>query len=203
MNDPLWIRGYRLAFALLALLAVIRKYYVDRDTVANWLSKFTIESNAVAAGWGEGIYSADWTAATYDRLNALGRRALGREHAVILVATFLSGDERQRAADTARAAGVPFVLVETVCDAAEVGRRLAARQARSGSASDASMEIYRAQRAAMIASPPAIPAGTLAITIDTGAKGPVSLDPALTALADARLITPAIPSDSPLFPAKG
>lgn len=49
MNQPLWVRAYRIAFGVLALVAVVRKYYVDGDTVANWLSKFTMESNAFTA----------------------------------------------------------------------------------------------------------------------------------------------------------
>src|SRR5690348_11839502 len=49
MNQPLWVRAYRIAFGLLAIVAVIRKYFLDGDTVANWLSKFTIEGNALAA----------------------------------------------------------------------------------------------------------------------------------------------------------
>lgn len=171
---------------------------VASDAVRKELAGVT---GSAAAAWGEGIYSADWTAATYARLYEHARAALANDHAVILDATFLKGDERQRAAETARGAGVPFVLVETVCDEAEVLRRLAARQASGRSASDASLQIYRSQREAMAAAPPPVPAGAIAITVDTSGSGPVSLDPALIALANADLVTPAIPVDQPLFAA--
>lgn len=49
MKQPLWIRAYRLAAALLAIVAVLRKYDRDGDAFVNWLSKFTIESNVLAA----------------------------------------------------------------------------------------------------------------------------------------------------------
>lgn len=171
--------------------------YVASDVVRKELAGV---QGAAASSWGGGIYGPDWTVATYARLNDLGQAVTAGGRAVILDATFLDGGTRQRAAATARAAGVPFVLIETTCDDVEVMRRLIARQASGGSVSDASVEIYRRQHAALLADPPPVPAGTIAITIDTSAAGPVPLDPALTALAESNLITPAIPADRPLFP---
>lgn len=169
---------------------------VASDVVRKELAGIT---GSAAASWGEGIYTAEWTAATYTRLYDHAREAIARGQPVILDATFLDGDERARAAATARESGVPFVLVETVCDEDEVTRRLSARQASGGSPSDASLEIYRGQRAALRAAPPPVPAGTIAVTIDTSGQEPVSLDPALTALL-AGQITPAIPANRTLLP---
>ena len=49
MNEPLWVRTYRLAFAVLAIVAVIRKYFLDDDPLGNYLSAFTTQSNVIAA----------------------------------------------------------------------------------------------------------------------------------------------------------
>jgi hypothetical protein len=49
MNEPLWIRSYRIAFALLALAAVIRRATYDDEGFINYLSKFTYQSNTFAA----------------------------------------------------------------------------------------------------------------------------------------------------------
>lgn len=71
MNQPLWVRAYRIAFGLLGLVAVVRKYDVDGDTVANWLSKFTIEGNTLAALalLGGGVLSASvLTSPAWERL---------------------------------------------------------------------------------------------------------------------------------------
>lgn len=48
MNQPLWIRAYRLLFGLLALVAVIAKYFHGDDTVGNWISTFTVQGNILA-----------------------------------------------------------------------------------------------------------------------------------------------------------
>ncbi len=47
MDQPLWIRSYRVAFALLAFAALVGKYVHDTDGLARYLSKFTIQSNAI------------------------------------------------------------------------------------------------------------------------------------------------------------
>ena len=48
MDQPLWIRSYRVAFAVLAFVALVGKYVHDTDSLTRYLSKFTIQSNAVA-----------------------------------------------------------------------------------------------------------------------------------------------------------
>ena len=49
MNEPLWIRAYRVAFALLALAAVIRRFWFDDEGTMNYFSKFTYHTNTFAA----------------------------------------------------------------------------------------------------------------------------------------------------------
>ena len=47
MDQPLWVRSYRIAFAVLAFAALVGKYVHDTDGPARYLSKFTIQSNAI------------------------------------------------------------------------------------------------------------------------------------------------------------
>lgn len=138
---------------------------------------------AAPAAWGEGIYRAEWSRTTYDRLFALAAEHLAAGAPVLLDAAFLSSEQRAAAAEVARRAGVRFLLVETVCDAATVEARLAARAARGDSPSDATTEIFRHQRAMAAAAPPAVPIGAWHIQIDTGGQPPVALDPVYALLA--------------------
>lgn len=48
MDQPLWIRTYRVVFAVLAFAALVGKYVHDTDGLIRYLSKFTIQSNAIA-----------------------------------------------------------------------------------------------------------------------------------------------------------
>jgi predicted kinase len=124
-----------------------------------------------------------------------GEAAIRGGRMVILDATFLEAARREQAAAVARHCGVPLVLVETECDEDVVADRLAARQARGESRSDATIDTYRRQRAAHRESPPTVPDGTIEITIDTTPSGPASLDPAFLALLDARVVQARISDD--------
>jgi aminoglycoside phosphotransferase family enzyme/predicted kinase len=150
-------------------------------------------SGGAAAGWGEGIYRPELTEATYARLFALARTRLNEGIPVVLDAAFLDAEQRMAAAAAAQATGVPFALVETICDEATVAARLAARAARGDSPSDATWETYQQQRAALAAAPPGIPPGAIAVTIDTGVPPSLVLEPAIAALAKADMIRPEIP----------
>jgi len=49
MNEPLWVRAYRVAFALLAVVTLIAKYFRDDDPWHIYASKFSYQTNAFAA----------------------------------------------------------------------------------------------------------------------------------------------------------
>lgn len=49
MHEPLWIRVYRVAFAILAIVALVGKYYRDDDPWNIYLSKFSYQTNAFLA----------------------------------------------------------------------------------------------------------------------------------------------------------
>jgi uncharacterized protein len=178
-----------------ALAQALGAEYVASDVVRKELASTTASA---AAAWGEGIYTGQWTDATYGQLMERGERVLRDSRVALLDATFLDAERREQAAASARKCGVPFVLVETVCEESVVVERLVARQARGDSRSDASVDTYRRQRAAHLESPPAVPSGTIAITVDTTPSGPSSLDPAFTALEDAGLVEARIRDDGVL-----
>jgi predicted kinase len=155
-----------------------------------------------AAAWGEGVYRADWTAATYERIFSLAEARLAARAPVVLDATFLTTEQRAGAAAVASKTGARLALVETVCDEATVAARLAARAEGGDSPSDATMATHTRQRAAVSAAPPAVQAGTVAIQVDTAGAMPVSLDAVFAALAREGIVLPVVPT-SPLSVLEG
>lgn len=131
------------------------------------------------ADWGQGIYGAEWTARTYDRLCELARARLLTGQGVVVDATFLDSEQRERFAEEAATAGVPAMLVETVCSPDTATARIRARTAQGGSNSDAHEAIYLRQRQMLTERPLGIPAGTVGVTIDTNDDQPGRLDPLL------------------------
>jgi len=160
------------------------------DRVRKDLARATGET---AADWGAGIYTQDWTDLTYRRLHEQAAAELTAGRPVILDATYLETSRRDDAAAIGVRAGVPVLLVETVCDEGAVAARLAARAARHDSPSDATLDAYRRQREASCRPPPGVPAGAIAIAVDTTDQGPGLLDPVFAALAAAGAIVARVP----------
>jgi predicted kinase len=152
-----------------------------------------IEGPAPAA-WGEGIYRPEWTGATYDRLFALAEAGLRAGTPVILDAAFLTIEQRTGAAAAAARASSQLMLVETVCDEETVVARLAARAVQADSPSDATLSIFRRQRASVKAVSPQVPDGTLAIQIDTTSGTVGILDAVFAGLVNARIVAPVVPA---------
>ncbi len=94
------------------------------------------------AGWGQGIYSADFTAATYKALAEEAARALREGGGVIIDATYRDDAERMRLRNAARLVGVPIVFVECALGDEQVRQRLAARAQQPDAVSDATWETY-------------------------------------------------------------
>jgi hypothetical protein len=88
---------------------------------------------------------------------------------------------------------VPLVLVETVCEEEAAVGRILMRARRGDSRSDATVEVYRRQRAAALASPPPVPSGAVHVLVETDAGGPVDLDPVLAALRGKAIIAARVP----------
>jgi predicted kinase len=141
------------------------------------------------AAWHEGIYRPEWTRATYDRRAGMP---------VVLDAAFLDAEQRAGAAAVAARTQARLVLVETRCDEETVAARLAARAARGGSPSDATLSTFRHQLAALRAAPPMVPAGAVTVRVDTTAAAPGMLDVVFGALTDEGIVHPSVPA-APVF----
>jgi uncharacterized protein len=139
------------------------------------------KAGPASTAWEQGLYAPERVEATYEHLIELATQTLAAGRTAILDATFLEGKRRERLAAVSRSAGVPLVLVETVCDEEAAVERILMRAKRGDSRSDATVEVYRRQRAAALASPPPVPSGAVHVLVDTDAGGPVDLDPVLAA----------------------
>ncbi|MCA9860925.1 MAG: AAA family ATPase [Thermomicrobiales bacterium] len=150
-------------------------------------------TTSAAAEWHQGIYAADWTERTYDRLLALATAELKRKRTAVVDATFLDNDQRERFAAAARERGIPVAIVWTELDDEVARQRLERRARERNDPSDASMQIREHQQKLLRDIPLRIPEGALAATVDTGVDGPASLDPLLTVLDAAGSIGALLP----------
>jgi len=98
------------------------------------------------AGFGEGIYSAEWNRRTYDTLFERADAALRHGQSVILDATFSRRSDRARARELAGAFGARTVVVECTLPEAVALERLEARQRKGTALSDGRPEVYRQQQ---------------------------------------------------------
>jgi len=119
-----------------------------------------------SAGQGEGIYAADASQRTYERLLALAGVSLDAGFPTIVDATFLRAHERDVFRRFAQARGLPFAILHCRADPALLRRRVAARHAGRGDASDADLAVLERQLVAHDALRDDERA--LAIEIDTG-----------------------------------
>lgn len=104
-----------------------------------------------------GLYSADLTRLTYDKMFAEAEPMLAEAAPVIIDASFIRREERLKAKELANRTNADFILIECTLDEDEVKRRLAARLER-GAVSDGRWEIFDAQKQrfqAVVEVPPA------------------------------------------------
>ncbi len=94
-----------------------------------------------------GIYSREMTELTYAEMLLQAAPFLSRNKPVIVDASYLSREMRQRARRFAEQAGVPFLAVECVANEALVRERLQRRRSAVWSPSDGRWEVYQAQLA--------------------------------------------------------
>lgn len=152
----------------------------------------------LAKARGEDIYTPEWTRRTYDRMIGEGRSSAGAGMAAILDGTFLDQTLRDQAASAARAAGVPFVLLQVTCDDDVARQRVEARLRDPRRISDADVGIYLRQRERFRENPPNVPDGTVHIVVDSTSGGPELLDETLHALIGAGVVVPGITDDGEL-----
>jgi len=93
------------------------------------------------------LYSADVSAATYQRLNELASVVLRAGLPVVIDATYLKLAQRQSAAQIAEAIGSPFLIIDCAAPKAVIEGWLAQRRAQNQDPSDATMEVIEMQLA--------------------------------------------------------
>ncbi|MFC5695066.1 AAA family ATPase [Pseudomonas sp. GCM10022186] len=103
------------------------------------------EQNADAQGLQSGIYNAQASAATYQRLNQLAGAALHAGFPVVIDATFLKHEQRSAARKVAERTGAPFLILDCHAPETVIEGWLAQRNAEGRDPSDATMEVVRAQ----------------------------------------------------------
>ena len=97
--------------------------------------------------FGQGIYAPGMSRDTYDTMVSQARDHLARGRSVVLDATFRSTQDRQRAVDAARSAGVETWIVECTAPVEVIRRRVKQRQREGSSVSDARWELFHQQQA--------------------------------------------------------
>ncbi|HAS05056.1 MAG TPA: hypothetical protein DCR71_04830 [Dehalococcoidia bacterium] len=95
-----------------------------------------------------GIYSAEFSQKTYDKLFAEAEKALKDGDSVIIDASFIKAADRKSAKKLAEDSGVKFFLIECKLDDETARKRLARRMDES-SVSDGRWEVYLAQKQKM------------------------------------------------------
>lgn len=120
-------------------------------------------------GFGEGIYSAEATAATYSTLIERAGKLLSSGRSVILDATFSRARHIRDARAGAEAAGALFCVVECVLDQDLTRRRIEQRAGagRDDEFSDATWEVYLKQKEFFE------PYGPPHLTVDTDAESEI------------------------------
>ncbi|AYF90099.1 hypothetical protein D6Z43_24230 [Pseudomonas sp. DY-1] len=103
------------------------------------------EQQSGAQGLQDGIYNADASQATYERLNELARAILHAGFPVVMDATFLKRDQRKAARQVAEETGTPFLILHCHAPEAVIEAWLEQRQTEGNDPSDATMDVVRAQ----------------------------------------------------------
>jgi len=94
---------------------------------------------------GQGLYTSEASARTYQRLFELADALLTAGHPVLVDATFLKRAHREPFRGLAFRRGVPFILLECSASADTLRKRVAARRERGDDAAEADVEVLERQ----------------------------------------------------------
>lgn len=125
-----------------ALPAVRLRSDVVRKQLAGMSARERSES-----GLDEGIYSADFSQATYGRLLELAKRIVDAGFMAIVDATFLIAGQREPFQALAEALGIPFVILHCQLPAEELKRRIVQREQEGADPSEAGIIVLERQMA--------------------------------------------------------
>lgn len=118
------------------------------DVERKRLAGMAAEERPTDEGHARRIYSATMNGRVYDRLATLAATVLRAGTSVVIDATCNARADRDRISAVGRQAGVPIAWLELDVPTEFVLARVAARQAAGTDASDASLDVVRAQLAA-------------------------------------------------------
>jgi hypothetical protein len=93
------------------------------------------------------LYSSAMSRQTFDRLATLAARIVAAGYAVIVDATFLHRDSRQRFYRLAQQLQLPFAIIDCLAPTPELHRRLQERERRGNDASEAGVRVMLSQQA--------------------------------------------------------
>lgn len=96
-------------------------------------------------GFGEGIYTEEFSRRTYDLLLERCIQSLREGKAVVADASFMRKADRDRFRDTARHLGIPLLILHVHCAEATARLRLDRRQARGRDPSEGRRELFAPQ----------------------------------------------------------
>ena len=126
------------------LLQTLRAIRIRSDVERKRLAGLHAEA-ASHSPVGGGLYSADRSAATYERLAMLARTVLQAGHTVIVDAAFLRRRDRVRLAEVAASLHVRWIVLDIDVPERVLRQRVAARAAAGGDPSEATLDVLIAQ----------------------------------------------------------
>ena len=98
-----------------------------------------------ASAIGSGIYTAAAGMRTYDQLARLARHGIDAGYPVIIDATFLGREQRERFRQLAATTGVPFVILACTASQDTLRQRILMRQAADSDPSEAGIAVLESQ----------------------------------------------------------
>jgi aminoglycoside phosphotransferase family enzyme/predicted kinase len=107
---------------------------------------FGLEALQRSAAQASDIYTPEATRRTFLRLREAAAQALAAGYPVIVDGAFLRAEERERFHALARALGLPFCILSCRADAAQLHRRVRAREAAGNDPSEADGKVIRRQQ---------------------------------------------------------
>lgn len=102
-----------------------------------------------ASAIGQGIYTADASAQTYERLLSSARQVIASGHDAVVDATFLKRAQRTRFQRLAETMGARFVILPFTADRTTLERRILGRLGAGRDASEADLSVLEHQLAAL------------------------------------------------------
>ena len=136
--------GVGKTFVARELAERIDAFHLLSDSIRKQLLGIPVSEHRVA-GYGQGIYKGNISKKTYDEMMRRAQALLSAGYSVIMDATFLHENERDRARKMAFRVGVPILFVFADCPERVVESRLR-RRAGQHSLSDASFYVYQAMK---------------------------------------------------------